>query len=159
MALTMCALLLLPAPVLAQDVAAQTERERRVEVHGTNIELGLPPTPEQWLEADLRRAERRTRAAGVGLGVSVPAIVAGPALLARGITRNFCLDISECPSDPGAAAMKILGPVLFVAGIIGTGVSASTFRKARKDKRRLQDELRKTTVRLSPTTITVMHRF
>lgn len=160
MAFAMCGASLVPAPLVAQDSSGATGGEQSIQVGDASLELGVPPTREQELEAGLRDAERRTLAAGLGLTLSVPAIVAGAALFGSGLSRSFCVSFgNECPNDDGATAMQIAGPLLFVAGLIGTGFSGRALRNARKDKRRFEDELRRTTVRLSPTTLTVTHRF
>ncbi len=157
----MCVALLAPTPLVAQDSSSEATDELSIEAGDAPLEHGLPPTREQELEAGLQEAERQMYAAGIGLTLSVAAIVAGSALLGRGLSRDFCVSFGggECPNDAGTTAMQVAGPLLFVTGVIGTGFTGRAVRRARRTKARFEDELRRTTVQVGPTSLSVRYRF
>ena len=146
-----------PSPAIAQ--AAQSTEAPRLPIGYVDAgeEPGFYRTSEE-VQRSLRRATKKFRLAGMGLGLSAASVPSGAALIAVGVVRNLCI-FSPCPVDRGASAMLVTGTVMVVGGVIGLGVSGSALASARRDKRRLEKALAPTTLRLGPTGAVLTHHF
>ena len=113
-------------------------------------------SPDQ-MERDLRRATKRIRGAGVGLGLSLAVIPVGAALIFAGVPGSLCFG-GPCPDESRGTAMMAAGTMLVVGGVVGTVVSGALLAPARRERHRLESPAR-TEILLAPGGLTLTHRF
>ena len=116
------------------------------------------------IDSELGRAQWKRTRARIGVTFSVVALPMGAGMLAAGIIygvsdRDATDDVSDIGNPRKAKILIPIGTILIAGGLAGLGVSAHGLHVAKREVREIESRPPPTTLRFSPGSVSLSHRF
>lgn len=127
-------------PGQSESVAAPEEPAMKLELDsaGIGVTSSQPRTPDGFT---LEQLDRKVRNAKIGVGVSVPLMLAGTTMTVLAASGSICISFgSPCQTPNWVAPVGISGGILALGGLVGMIASSVLLRRAKQKRKLLIEE-------------------